>query len=81
MSDETPHEPTPTPKVPNEQAQGHGHGMSGNRTPKSDTGLPHDDKRDDKQPYSREVEEYSDAASRSPRGAPENADKPSSKDR
>jgi hypothetical protein len=37
--------------------QGHGHGMSRNRTPKRDN-LPHDGKRDDKQPYAREVEDY-----------------------
>ena len=37
--------------------QGHGHGMSRNRTPKGDN-LPHDSGRDDKQPYAREVEEY-----------------------
>lgn len=37
--------------------QGHGHGMSRNRTPKGDN-LPHDRRRDDKQPYAGEVEDY-----------------------
>ncbi len=45
----------------------HGHGMSRNRTPKNDAGLPHDDKRDQKQPYSREVEDYSGDTTRAPR--------------
>ena len=49
-----------------EDAPGHGHGMSRNRTPKSDKGLPHDEKRDEKQPYSREVEDYSGGVTQTP---------------
>lgn len=53
------------PKDPKEQ--GHGHGMSRNRTPKGEN-LPHDSPREDKQPYAREVEEYNgDGATRAPR--------------
>jgi hypothetical protein len=42
-----------------ERTDGHGHGMSRNRTPKTEEGLPHDGDRREKQPYAREVEEYS----------------------
>ncbi|MGO9421095.1 hypothetical protein [Roseiarcus sp.] len=43
-----------------ERTHGHGHGMSRNRTPSKESGLPHDSGREEKQPYSREVEDYSD---------------------
>ncbi len=39
--------------------QGHGHGISRNRVPKDNPSLPHEPERDDKQPYAREVEDYS----------------------
>ncbi len=42
-----------------ERSGGHGHGMSRNRTPKSDAGLPHGADRTERQPYAREVEDYS----------------------
>lgn len=51
-----------------ERTSGHGHGMSKNRTPKGDSGLPHDDKRDDKQPYAAEVEDYSGDGATTPPG-------------
>ncbi len=38
-----------------ERTEGHGHGMSRNRTPKNECGLPHDADRDGKQPYAREI--------------------------
>ena len=41
------------------ERDGHGHGMSENRKPKRERSLPYDDKRDDKQPYAGEVEDYS----------------------
>jgi hypothetical protein len=59
--------PSVSPHLMVEHETGHGHGMSRNRTPKSDQGLPHEDKRDEKQPYSREVEEYSGQVTRTPR--------------
>ena len=51
-----------------ERTSGHGHGMSKNRTPKGESGLPHDDKRDDKQPYAAEVEDYSGDGATTPPG-------------
>ncbi len=38
---------------------GEGHGMSRNREPKRNKGLPHDRAGSERQPYSREVEDYS----------------------
>jgi hypothetical protein len=60
-----------------ERTDGHGHGMSRNRTPKDDGGLPHDSDRGGKQPYSREVEEYSgEGVARPPRDETERRDEP-----
>ncbi len=54
--------------------QGHGHGMSRNRTPQGEN-LPHDSAREDKQPYAREVEDYSgEGVASPPREQTENDD-------
>jgi hypothetical protein len=45
--------------------EGHGHGMSRNRAPRG-ASLPHDGSREDKQPYAREVEDYSGAGVTNP---------------
>jgi hypothetical protein len=60
-----------------ERTHGHGHGMSRNRTPSKESGLPHDSGRDEKQPYCREVEDYSDdGAAHGPREQTDDQRKP-----
>ena len=42
-----------------QRTQEHEHGISPNRAPKNDEGLPHNGDGGHKQPYSREAQEYS----------------------
>lgn len=58
--------PPPLPQGAIGNAEGHGHGMSRNRVPKDNKGLPHEEKRDATQPYAREVDDYSGGAARAP---------------
>ena len=54
-------------KAPEEErTRGHGHGISRNRAPADGRGLPHDSEREHKQPYARELDDYSGAAGHAP---------------
>ena len=53
-------EPQGTPLTPEEEsARGEGHGISRNRAPADERGLPREGEREQKQPYAGELDDYS----------------------